>query len=151
MNKSDESNLPLANLIRIVFVSQSVAYLWRGVAIAIDDAPDIFQRVSVWSFILPIIVLSLLFILKFDRWFAKLNAEFLIIFLSLVVSISTTVIAIMELIYHFDVPEYLLTPTRQYWQTISIITLIFYVFAFFLTLYFSIRVIQKQSRIIEAK
>ena len=141
MNKSGDYNYLLASLIRIVFVTQLTAYIWRSVAIAIDDAPDIFQRVSIWSFILPIIVLSLLFILKFDRWLAKLDAVLLIIFLSLVVSISTTVIAIMELGYHFDVPEYLLTPTRQYWQTISIITLILYVIAFVLTLYFSIRVI----------
>jgi hypothetical protein len=132
----------IASLIRIVILTQLIAYLWRGITIAIEDAPDIFLQVKVWSFVIPIVLIILLFVLNLDKRLAQLNAGRLFIFLSLVVSVSTTVIAIIELMYHLDVPEYLLTPTRKYWQTISIVTLAIYLLALTLTTYFSVRALR---------
>ena len=142
MKELGEYDKPTAELIRVVVLTQLIAFLWRGIVVAIEDAPEVFRRVGADSFIWPIVVLFLLFAFNFDRRLAEFGSRNLFVVLASIVSISTTILAFVELAYHFDIPNYLLTESRQYLQKVSVVTLIIYLLALGLTFFFSIRALR---------
>lgn len=132
----------IASLIRVVVITQMIAYLWRVVIIAIADAPDYFLHVEARSFLVPIAVLIVMFAFKLDLRLAQLDSGKYFIVMAGIVSISTTVISISEVIYWYDIPAHLRTPFGQYWRTISPITLALYTASLILTTIYSVRALR---------
>jgi hypothetical protein len=126
----------------VVVITQMIAYLWRAVAIAIVDAPDYFLRVEVISILTPIAVLVIMFAFKLDKRLAQLDSGIFFILMAGIVTISTMVIAILEVIYFYDVPADLITPSGRTGRVISPISLTLYIVALILTTIYSVRALR---------
>lgn len=138
-------NPSFAALIRFVVWGHLLGYLWRAISIAIEDAPDIFSRAGIASFVWPIVILILFQLSNADKRLSQLLAVRIMIIFSIMVSLSTVIISLTDVIFSYDIPQYLMTSSWNYWQVISVINVLIYLTIFVLTVFYSMRALRASS------
>lgn len=146
MKVNHSPNQSFITLIRVVVWGHLLGYLWRGISIAIEDAPDVFARAGIGSFVWPIVIFFLFQLSKADKRLSKILAVRVVIIFSIIVSLSTMIVSITDVIFGHDIPEHLITSSWRYWQAISVINLLIYLTILILTVLFSIRALRDSSR-----
>jgi hypothetical protein len=139
MENQASSNIGKLMLIRVAVWGQVIGTLWQNLALAIEDAPVYFERASIDAFIVPVLIVVLMYVLKADRWISGKIGMVSMAFLVLLASVATTVIAASALIYSSNIPDFLVTPGWRYAQTTSAIALVIFSVALVLNIIFIIR------------
>ena len=115
-----------------------------ALTLAIEDAPDIFMRASLWNFILPMIAVIVIQVRKISNYFIRHLPTGLLVLLVLIVSLSNTIIALANTIHSFAIPEGLVTPGWEYTQNTSIVVLIIFSAALILNIALVIRTYKEE-------
>ncbi|OGO18904.1 MAG: hypothetical protein A2Z14_11165 [Chloroflexi bacterium RBG_16_48_8] len=136
---------PAAALIRATVWGQLVGYLAIVTMIGIEDAPDFFARINLWSFLWPPLILLLMHLFQLDKGIATLIPRVWIITGMLLLSIFTFLAIVVGVWLSLNIPESLITPGWEYTQTTSIIAL--YLCALSITIYFSIRTCRSSKEV----
>ena len=133
-------------LIRWAVWGQAIGIFGMALFLAIEDAPDIFMRASLWNFILPIIAVIIIQIEKLSNYFVRHLPTGILVLIILIVSLSNTVIASANTIHAFNIPDYLVTSSWQYTRMTSIIILLIFSIALILNIVLTVRALQGDDR-----
>lgn len=107
-------------LIRVAVWGQAIGFLVMASFLAIEDAPEFFKRVSPWNIIVPIIAVVVIQMKMPSNFLVRNVSTGMLSIFILIVSLSTTAIALSYLVHAFSIPEFLITSGWQYSQTTSI-------------------------------
>ncbi len=132
-------------LLRVAVWGQALGMLLFNIFLMVEDAPYIFDRVGPWQSILIILALGLINVKKPSVFVARVLPSFLLAFLVLTVSISSTVIVLAGTLQAYRLPAFLVTPEWQYTRTTFLISLLVFSSALVMNLVFVIRVFRAKE------
>ena len=130
-------------LIRVAVWAQAMGYIWQASAMAIEDAPEVFERAGIGSFLWPLGIVLAMHLFKLDKRIAERSDTNAVVVFAMLASVTTLIISILGVKWAYDLPPELVTADWAYTQGASIITLILYATGFGLTVTFSYRALRR--------
>ncbi|MCH8876794.1 MAG: hypothetical protein IIA89_08205 [Chloroflexi bacterium] len=130
-----------ATLIKVAIVGQTASLLLAVLFLAIEDAPDYFKRADLLRVLLAVIAIGALLITRLPQFLARVLPSGLLVFLILLISVSTFLIALSDVVFEFSIPDLFLTPGLEYTRTTSIISFIFFLVSGIINFVLSLRLL----------
>jgi hypothetical protein len=144
MSTQDQSINAIARLVRVVVWGQLIGYLWLGVAVAVEDAPNLFLRAGIWSFVWPVLVLLAMHLFRLDLLLARRTPRFFIVIGTIALSIATVAASAMGVRFAFGVPDFLVTPGWRYSQGTSLAAMTIFTLALLASIILSVQALRSE-------
>lgn len=129
-------------LLRVAVWGQIVGYLLAALFLAIEDAPDILVRVSIWEIVVPIAAGAAIRIKRVSNFLVRnLSTSMLAVFV-IIISFSTAAIALGDVTLSFAIPDFLVTPGWQNARTTGLITLAVFIVALVTNIALAVRALR---------
>ncbi len=130
-----------ATLIKVAIVGQTASLLLSGLFLAIEDAPDYFKRVDLLTVLLAVFAIGALLITRLPQFLARVISSGMLVIFILIISVSTFLIALSNVVLEFSIPDLFLTPGWEYTRTTAIISFIFFLVSGIINLVLSLRLL----------
>lgn len=128
-----------ATIVRVAFWGQLVGFFAQVAFLAYEDAPDVFAGVSPLAILVPLVCIAALYLLHVDRFLARFLSPSALALSVLLISASTTILALLLVIQAYQIPEFLLTPGWEYTRLTSVLVLIAFSTALAVNVYMIVR------------
>ena len=133
-----------ATLVKVAIVGQATGLLLMGLFLAIEDAPDYFKRADLLTVLLAVIAIGAVLITRLPRFLARVLSSGMLVFFILLISASTILITLSNVVLAFSIPDLFVTPGWEYTQTIAIISFIFFLGSGIINLVLSLRLLMSE-------
>ena len=133
-------------LLRVAVWGQVMGFLLMAYFLAMEDAPQLFKRISPWNVIVPILVVIVIQMKRPSNFVIQNISTGLLSIFILIVSISTTAIAAAYLTHAFSIPEFLVSSGWQYTRITAIFVTIVFSLALIANIVFLVRTLRIQRR-----
>jgi hypothetical protein len=134
-------------LLRAGVYGQLLGYMTLGAIIAINDAPDFFDRVDIWNLLWPLGVVAIFSLLKIDLRMVRILPAWFNVAGVLVISGATLTISAIGVWYYFDIPLGFLDLGWRMSRAIALSTFAIFLIAFLINIVLSVRTIRQRSQI----
>ncbi len=113
-----------------------------GLFLAIDDVPNSVQRVDPITVVLAVIAILVVLFTRLPDFVARsMSRGFLVLFV-LLISVSTLLITLANVVLAFDVPEAFVTPGWEYTRATGLITLLVFLSSAIVNVVLSARILR---------
>ena len=141
----DKASSPAkATLIKVAIVGQVAILLLSGLFLAIEDAPDYFKRADLLTVLLAVIAIGALLITRLPQFVARVLSSGMLVIFILLISVSTFLIALANVVLDFSIPELFVTSGWEYTRTAAIISVIFFLVSGVINLVLSLRLLMSE-------
>lgn len=117
---------------------QALGLLSRAIFLAAEDAPDVFSRVSVWGFILPVLTVGVLQFTRLRSFLSNNLSRGILALLVMIISLSTFLVSLGDLSLAMSVPEDLVTKGWEYTRITSLLSTLLFLVAVVVNLILSV-------------
>ncbi len=129
-------------LVKVAIVGQATGILLMGLFLAIDDVPNSVQRVDPITVVLAVIAILVVLFTRLPDFVARsMSRGFLVLFV-LLISVSTLLITLANVVLAFDVPEAFVTPGWEYTRATGLITLLVFLSSAIVNVVLSARILR---------
>jgi len=131
-------------LIKVAIVGQATGLLIMGLFLAIEDAPDYFKRADLLTILLAVVAIGAVLITRLPQFLARVLSSGMLVIFILLISVSTILIALSNVVLAFSIPELFVTPGWEYTQTTAVISFIFFLVSGTVNLVLSVRLLMSE-------
>jgi hypothetical protein len=122
MSMHDAGRRPVEIVVQVAVWGQVIGFLSKAGLMAAEDAPSIFARAGIWTFVFPVAAIGAMYLLKLDRLVARATSKGILALFFVLISSLTTISAILAALLAFSIPQPLITPGWRYSQITGLIT-----------------------------
>ena len=131
-------------LIRVLVWGQVAGVLWQALSLAIDDVPEIFLRVSPFSFLWPILIIAGMHLFHLDSILAGLLPKGMLALFTAIACLGTTAAAVGVLFY-YQIPPDLRLPEWNFPFLAAWLALAIFLMAFLAAAYAAFRMFTQNA------
>jgi len=131
-------------LIKVAIVGQATGLLIMGLFLAIEDAPDYFKRADLLTILIAVVAIGAVLITRLPQFLARVLSSGMLVIFILLISVSTILIALSNVVLAFSIPELFVTPGWEYTQTTAVISFIFFLVSGTVNLVLSVRLLMSE-------
>ena len=131
-------------LIKVAIFGQAAGLLLMGLFLAIEDSPDFFKRADLLTVLLAVIAIGAVLITRLPQFLARVLSSGMLVFFILLISVSTFLITLSNIVLEFSIPDLFVTPGWEYTQTTAIISFIFFLGSGIINLVLSLRLLMSE-------